>query len=69
MTQQVMKAGVLERVRSSSRPGVVYEIRQSMRNGSIYCTCPSWIYQHAAANDRKPCKHIRAMLARVLKAA
>lgn len=37
----------------------VYEIRQSMKDGKFYCTCPAWRFGHG-----KDCKHLTTYMAK-----
>lgn len=53
-------AEVLERVESSSRAGVFYEIRKSHYDGKTYCTCPAWIFKARKGNGI--CKHLAVYL-------
>ena len=41
-------------VASDSNPSKKYRV--DLTNGR--CSCPSWIFQRARAEDRKPCKHL-----------
>lgn len=50
-------------VESHSRPGVSYTVKRSGLTGTLSCNCPAWIFQSAAAVDRKPCKHIKQLAA------
>lgn len=35
--------------------GDLYEIRESQKDGKVYCTCPAWRFGHG-----KDCKHLIA---------
>lgn len=52
---------VLATIRSSSNPSKFYQIRMG-RDGNVWCTCPAWKFQHAAAKGRT-CKHLRSFAA------
>jgi len=45
---------VLQQIRSQSRPETTYEIRQSDKDGVVYCTCPAWRF-----SNPHTCKHLR----------
>ena len=47
---------------SKSSPGKVYELRLSRRDGTVYCTCPGWIFSKTSP---KMCKHLRTYLGTV----
>jgi predicted nucleic acid-binding Zn finger protein len=42
--------------------GREYTIKRARNNGSWYCSCPAWKFQHKAPADRT-CKHINALAA------
>ena len=47
------KAIVLAEVLGSK--GTIYEIRQSQKDGRVYCSCPAWRFGRG-----KDCKHLKA---------
>lgn len=40
----------------------LYIVAQSRSIGNWQCSCPSWIYQRLPLDQRKPCKHLNAMM-------
>ena len=40
----------------------IYKVSQNIDKGFYACGCPAWIFQKAAPQDRKPCKHLLAIL-------
>jgi hypothetical protein len=41
-----------------------YEIRRSVRDGIVYCTCPGWRFSRANG-QAKTCKHLTAWVVAV----
>lgn len=56
------KDNAVSTMQSDSRLGVYYTVCVS-DDGILYCDCPSWKFQHACAQERRPCKHIKRYLA------
>ena len=56
MSQEKQLSVVVATVASRSRQGVFYEIRETLM-GTIYCTCPAWMFQKLPVEART-CKHI-----------
>ena len=50
-----VKGDVLATYRSKSNPDRRYYINKA-KDGSVYCSCPAWRFQHKPAKDRT-CKH------------
>lgn len=48
---------------SKSRPGHQHEVRVGA-DGVVYCTCPSWRFQHNHPSNRV-CKHTKAAMSRM----
>jgi len=48
----------IAKVRSSSNPDKVYEIVQSDKDGTVYCTCPAWKFSKSSP---KMCKHMKSL--------
>lgn len=51
-----MNPVVLARYASKSNPSKSHEVRRG-KDGVVYCTCPSWRFQHNSPSNRT-CKHI-----------
>lgn len=51
-----MSPTVLARFASKSNPSKSHEVRRGA-DGVVYCTCPSWRFQHNSPSNRT-CKHI-----------
>lgn len=64
MNTQV-NATVLATFASKSNPSKSHQVRQGA-DGNIYCTCPSWRFQHNSPSNRS-CKHIVAHLSRTVR--
>lgn len=62
-----MAKTVLAVAPSKSDPSKSYEIRRG-KDGTIYCTCPAWRYQHLKGGETRTCKHLAEFFARNLSA-
>ena len=73
-TGKAISATLLAVVPSASDASVSYEIKQSNRDGVVYCSCPSWKYDmdgkrlvgYARPSKDRSCKHTRAYAAGLL---
>lgn len=63
-TTPSFKATVLATFPSASSPGTRHEVRMGA-DGNIYCTCPSWRFQHNHPKCRT-CQHLKAFEARTV---
>lgn len=55
---------VLASFESKSRPGSSHQVRRGA-DGVVYCTCPSWRFQHNSPSNRT-CTHIEQWKAQTL---
>lgn len=55
---------VLASFPSASRPGSSHQVRRGA-DGVVYCTCPSWRFQHNSPTNRT-CKHIESWKSQTL---
>lgn len=51
----------VQKFESETHPGTFHYVRLG-KDDVLYCTCPSWRYQHRPSNDRQ-CLHTRAVVA------